>query len=69
MLYELATLSLKLRTVPTALPALETYTARDAAGGRLLGCWEPEHGHIVGQLLLLRASRTPRNSTASGSGC
>ncbi|AQW48657.1 NIPSNAP family protein [Streptomyces violaceusniger] len=54
MLYELATLSLKLRTVPKALSALETYTTSDATGGRLLGCWEPEHGVIVGQLLLLR---------------
>ncbi|GAA2299761.1 NIPSNAP family protein [Streptomyces violaceusniger] len=54
MLYELATLSLKLYSVPKALSALETYTTRDAIGGRLLGCWEPEHGEIVGRLLLLR---------------
>ncbi|MGW2262604.1 NIPSNAP family protein [Streptomyces sp. NPDC001780] len=54
MLYELATLSLKLRTIPTALPALEAYTRSESTGGRLLGCWEPEHGVIVGQLILLR---------------
>ncbi|HET6504801.1 MAG TPA: NIPSNAP family protein [Amycolatopsis sp.] len=52
MLYELTTLDLKLSTVPKALPALESYTATGA--GRLLGCWETEHGVIAGRLLLLR---------------
>ncbi|WP_435121218.1 NIPSNAP family protein [Amycolatopsis thermoflava] len=54
MLYELTELALKLRAVPEALPALESYTTDSAAGGTLLGCWETEHGVIVGRLLLLR---------------
>lgn len=54
MLYELTRLALKLYTVPKALPALEDYTTGVLARGRLLGCWETEHGVIVGRVLLLR---------------
>ncbi|MFF0050805.1 NIPSNAP family protein [Streptomyces sp. NPDC005498] len=54
MLYELATLSFPLGGVQEALPVLRAYTADGAVGGRLLGCWEPEHGVIGGRLLLLR---------------
>lgn len=54
MLYELTKLALKLYTVPKALPALEAYTTTRTTHGRLLGCWETEHGVIVGRLLLLR---------------
>ena len=54
MLYEFTKLALKLYAVPKALPALEAYTTSGAAHGRLLGCWETEHGVIVGRLLLLR---------------
>ncbi|ANS32234.1 NIPSNAP family containing protein (plasmid) [Rhodococcus opacus] len=54
MLYELATLSFKLNTLQQALTAIEEYT-NDATAGRLLGCWETEHGVIVGKLLLLRS--------------
>ena len=54
MLYELAHLALKLYTVPRALPALENYVANPSARGRLLGCWETEHGEIVGRVLVLR---------------
>jgi hypothetical protein len=52
MLYELTTLALKVYSVPRALPLLESYTT--SADGKLLGCWETEHGVIVGRLLLLR---------------
>ena len=54
MLYELTKLALKLYSVPKALPALESYTTNGTGPGRLLGCWETEHGVIVGRLLLLR---------------
>ncbi|HEY3480071.1 MAG TPA: NIPSNAP family protein, partial [Streptomyces sp.] len=54
MFYELTHLALKLYTVPRALPALEDYATNAAARGRLLGCWETEHGEIVGRVLLLR---------------
>lgn len=54
MLYEIAHFALKLYTVPKALSALEDYTTGAAARGRLLGCWETEHGVIVGRVLLLR---------------
>jgi hypothetical protein len=54
VLYELAHLALKLYSVPKALPRLADYTTNAGAGGRLLGCWETEHGVIVGRLLLLR---------------
>lgn len=54
MLYELSKLALKLYTVPKALPMLESYTTDGTAHGKLLGCWETEHGVIVGRLLLLR---------------
>ncbi|HVV13647.1 NIPSNAP family protein [Amycolatopsis sp.] len=52
MIYELATLSLRLRSVPRALPRIEAATS--AAPGRLLGCWETEIGEIVTRLLVLR---------------
>lgn len=54
MLYELTKLAFKLYTVPTALPALEAYITTGTTRGRLLGCWETEHGIIVGRVLLLR---------------
>ncbi|WP_020500317.1 NIPSNAP family protein [Sciscionella marina] len=54
MLYELTNLALKLYTVPKALSTLEDYTTGVAARGRLLGCWEIEHGIIVGRVILLR---------------
>ena len=60
VLYELAKLALKLYAVPQALPALESYTTSGTAHGRLLGCWETEHGVIVGRLLLLRAFEHPQ---------
>jgi hypothetical protein len=52
VLYELATLDLRLWAVPKALPGLSSYTS--AAPGRLLGCWEPDIGEIGGRLLVLR---------------
>ncbi|GAA2437254.1 NIPSNAP family protein [Actinomadura vinacea] len=54
MLYELATLSLRLRAVPKALPGIEAYTGESGTAGRLLGCWETEIGEIVTRLLVLR---------------
>jgi hypothetical protein len=54
MLYELASLSLKHQTIPKALADLESYATNTATGGQLLGCWEPEHGVIFNQLLVLR---------------
>ncbi|WP_067683129.1 NIPSNAP family protein [Nocardia miyunensis] len=54
MLYELTHLAMKLYTVPKALSALRDYTTGAPARGRLLGCWETEHGVIVGRVLLLR---------------
>jgi hypothetical protein len=55
MLYELATLTLKLHTIPRALPRLADYTNSPDTAGRLLGCWETEHGLIITRLLVLRA--------------
>ncbi|WP_335979489.1 NIPSNAP family protein [Streptomyces sp. CA2R106] len=52
MLYEIATLQVTLFAVPDVLGPLESYTA--GAPGRLLGCWETEHGEIFGRLLVLR---------------
>ncbi|MBB5156491.1 NIPSNAP family protein [Saccharopolyspora phatthalungensis] len=54
MLYELATLSLRLWSVSKALPGIETYTTKPGTPGRLLGCWETEIGEIVTRLLVLR---------------
>jgi hypothetical protein len=54
MLSEFTQLALKLYTVPKALSALEEYTTGAGARGKLLGCWETEHGEIVGRVLLLR---------------
>ncbi len=54
MLYELTHLALKLYTVPKAVDALHDYTTGRGARGTLLGCWETEHGVIVGRVLLLR---------------
>ncbi|MCO5973623.1 NIPSNAP family protein [Actinoallomurus soli] len=52
MLYELATLSVHLWSIPKLLPTLDRYTV--AAPGRLLGCWETEIGEILTRLLVLR---------------
>ncbi len=52
-LHELTTLSMKPEAISDALTALEIYTS-DGTRGRLLGCWETEHGADGGDLLLLR---------------
>ncbi|KAA9148182.1 NIPSNAP family protein [Amycolatopsis acidicola] len=52
MIYELATLSLRLRSVPRALSGIEAATTK--APGTLLGCWETEIGEIITRLLVLR---------------
>ncbi|WAL68653.1 NIPSNAP family protein [Amycolatopsis cynarae] len=54
MLYELSHLAFKLYTVQKALSSLEAYTSSAGTSGKLLGCWETEHGVIVGRVLLLR---------------
>jgi NIPSNAP len=61
MLYELATLSLKLNTIPRALPRLEEYANSPDTGGNLLGCWETEHGVIMTRLVVLRAFEDTRH--------
>ncbi|MDL9948167.1 NIPSNAP family protein [Gordonia sp. ABSL11-1] len=54
MLYELATLSLKLNTINQALPRLADYADSGTTHGRLVGAWETEHGVIITRLLVLR---------------
>jgi hypothetical protein len=58
MLFELATLSLRLRSTPKALHGIEGYTTTPSTKGKLLGCWETEIGEIVTRLLVLRGFDT-----------
>lgn len=53
MLYEIATLTLKLGTLGGAVAAVDAWVKDTAAHGRLLGCWTSEIGPL-NQLIVLR---------------
>ncbi len=53
MLYEIATLTLKLGSMGRAVGAVETWVNDTAATGRLLGCWTTDLGPL-NQLIVLR---------------
>ena len=58
MLYEIATLELRLWGTNKALEGISAYMAASEARGVLLGCWEVDIG-VLGRLLLLRAFDSP----------
>jgi hypothetical protein len=53
MLYEIATLTLKLGTLGGAVASVDAWVGDTAAKGRLLGCWTSEIGPL-NQLIVLR---------------
>jgi NIPSNAP len=53
MLYEIATLSLRLGTAPKVVAGIDSYVREDGAKGRLLGCWLSEIG-TLNQMIVLR---------------
>ncbi|QCI65947.1 NIPSNAP family protein [Phreatobacter stygius] len=53
MLYELATLSIRLGTAAKAIAGIDSYVKEPTAKGRLLGCWASEIGEL-NRLVVLR---------------
>jgi hypothetical protein len=53
MIYEIATLTIKLGTAPKAIAGIGDYVKAPAAKGTLLGCWATEIGDL-NQLMVLR---------------
>jgi hypothetical protein len=53
MIYEIATLTIKLGTAPKAIAGIGDYVKAPAAKGTLLGCWSTEIGDL-NQLMVLR---------------
>ena len=53
MIYEIATLTVKLGTAPKAIAGIGDYVKAPAAKGTLLGCWAAEIGDL-NQLMVLR---------------
>ncbi|MBW7966689.1 NIPSNAP family protein [Bradyrhizobium sp. BR 10261] len=56
MLYEIATLTVKLGTAAKAVAGIGDYVGASDANGMLLGCWASEIGEL-NQLLVLRSFR------------
>lgn len=57
MLYELATLTLRLGTTAAAATAIEAYSREAEARGRLLGCWYADIG-TLNEVVVLRGFET-----------
>ena len=53
MIYEIATLTIKLGTAPKAIAGIGDYVKAPTAKGTLLGCWATEIGDL-NQLMVLR---------------
>ncbi len=53
MIYEVATLTIKLSTAPKAMAGVAEYVEASAAKGTLLGCWSTEIAEL-NQLIVLR---------------
>ncbi|WP_204265024.1 NIPSNAP family protein, partial [Klebsiella aerogenes] len=53
MLYELATLAIRLGTAAKAVAGIDSYVKDPVARGRLLGCWASEIGEL-NRLIVLR---------------
>ena len=53
MLYEIATLDIRVGTAPAALAGVEAFVKDESAKGKLLGCWTSEIG-ALNQIYVLR---------------
>ena len=69
MIYEIATLTIKLGTAPKAIAGIGDYVKAPAAKGTLLGCWQPKSAISTGSWCCAVSPIMPNFSPSANASC